>query len=466
MQNKDFNKKIIVLSGGTGFVGSALTVALLKRGYHVRILTRDKKKYDSIKTLPVEYFYWDSASTPAPESALEGAYGVVHLAGESVAGSRWTQKRKKAILESRTIGTQNLVKGIAHLSAIPQVLIGTSAIGFYGDRANEELSEASKQGDGFLPEVCKQWEDETLKAQSLLRVALIRVGIVLGTEAGALNQMLPIFRLGLGGPLGSGAQWMSWIHLQDLVEMYIFALENNLSGAFNGVAPKPVTNKNFTQALSQALGRPAVIPAPQFGIKVAFGQMATIILSSQKVSATKIVEAGFKFSFPSIEVALGDLLSPLGFKGAYTLKAYQWLPSEKNKVFEFFSQASNLEVLTPEWLNFKIEKVSDAKIKKDTLIDYNLRVRGIPIRWKTLIAEWQVGHSFVDRMLKGPYRDWHHTHTFTELDGGTLIYDQVYYRLPIGVIGNLVAMLWVVADVFKIFNYRKAKISELFKARD
>lgn len=457
------NKKIIVLTGGTGFVGTALTVSLLKRGYLVRILTRDKNRYEDKKSLPVEYFSWDPISGLPPSEALEGAFGVIHLAGEPVAGTRWTQNRKSAILKSRTLGTQNLVLGLEKLKEKPSVLIGTSAIGYYGDRENEELSESSELGRGFLPEVCRQWEEETLKAQLLLRVAVIRVGIVLGTDSGALGQMLPIFRMGLGGPLGSGTQWMSWIHLQDLVDLYIFVLENNTAGIINGVAPNPVSNRIFTRALSQSLGRPAFFPAPKAAIKIAFGEMATIILSSQKVSSTKALDIGFKFNFPNIENALNDLLSPLGIKGAYTLKAYHWLKAPRERVFDFFSEAANLETLTPDWLNFKIEKVSDPKITKNTLIYYKLKVRGIPIRWKTLIEEFNSGNFFVDRMLKGPYKNWHHTHTFSELEGGTLIYDQVYYTLPAGIIGNFVALIWVTSDILKIFNFRKTKISEIFK---
>ena len=145
------------------------------------------------------------------------------------------------------------------------------------------------------------------------------------------------------------------------------------------------------------------------------------------------------------------------------MKAYHWLKAPRERVFDFFSEAANLETLTPDWLNFKIEKVSDPKITKNTLIYYKLKVRGIPIRWKTLIEEFNSGNFFVDRMLKGPYKNWHHTHTFSELEGGTLIYDQVYYTLPAGIIGNFVALIWVTSDILKIFNFRKTKISEIFK---
>ena len=460
----DFTKsKVVVLTGGTGFIGTALTVELLKKGYRVRILTRDASRFNNSKDFPVEYFSWNPTAEEAPLDAFENAWGVVHLAGEAVAGSRWTSQRKKDILESRSIGTVNLVSALNRLQNKPSVLVGTSAIGYFGDRKNEHLDEFSQVGRGFLPDVCKIWEEETRKIKDI-RLAIIRVGIVLGTDSGALKQMLPIFRVGLGGPLGNGSQWMSWIHLEDLVQMYIFALEGkNVEGVLNGVAPEAVQNKEFTKALSRALGRPAFFPAPSIGIKLAFGEMSSIILSSQKVFPKKALEFGFRFKFSKIQDALNDLLCPKKMKGAYTLEAYQWLPIAKDKVFQFFSDAHNLEAITPRWLNFRIDKMSDTEIKKNTLIDYSLKVRGIPIKWKTLIEEWQPENSFVDRMLKGPYKNWHHTHTFYEMEGGTLICDRVYYRIPMGVLGNFVGLVWVESDVEKIFAHRRKAIKELFK---
>lgn len=456
--------KIVVLTGGTGFIGSALTVELLKKGYKVRILTRDASRFENSKDLPVEYFSWNPAIEEAPLDAFDGAWGVVHLAGEAVAGSRWSAQRKKDILESRSIGTRNLVASLSRLQNKPNVLVGTSAIGYFGDRKNEHLDEFSQVGRGFLPDVCRVWEEETRKAPKDIRLAIIRVGIVLGADSGALKQMLPIFRLGLGGPLGNGSQWMSWIHIEDLVQMYIFALEGkNVEGVLNGVAPEAVQNKEFTKALSKALGRPAFFPAPAIGIKLAFGEMSSIIFSSQKVFPKKALEFGFRFKFSKIHDALIDLLSPKKMKGAYTLEAYQWLPIGKEKVFQFFSDAHNLEAITPRWLNFRIDKMSDSEIRKNTLIDYSLKVRGIPIKWKTLIEEWQPQNSFVDRMLKGPYKNWHHTHTFYEMEGGTLICDRVYYRIPMGVLGNLVGLVWVESDVQKIFAHRRKAIREIFK---
>jgi uncharacterized protein (TIGR01777 family) len=454
-------KKIIVITGGTGFIGSALTVALLSRGYRVRILTRNRDFYEKKKLLPVEYFSWNSLKDPAPQEALEGAFAVVHLAGESVTAGRWTESQKKILVESRIQSTRNLLRGINSTSHKPEVLVGTSAIGFYGDRGSEDLSENSKPGVGFLPELCAEWERETLMASSVLRTSVVRVGIVLGTEAGALAEMLKPFRSGLGGVIGSGQHLMSWIHLNDLVRLYIFAMENQtVSGVLNGVSSSPVTQREFAQTLARCVDRPAIVPTPRWVIRLLLGEMATIVLSSQKIFPKKVLDLGFRFEFSDLQSALNDLVAPMGFRGTYTLRTYQWMPVSREKVFEFFSQASNLEILTPPWLHFRIIGMSDDHIKKGTLIDYKLRVRGVPIRWKTLIEEWNQGISFVDRMLRGPYRDWHHTHTFEDLDGGTLMCDRVYYRLPVGIMGNLVALLWVVRDVKSIFEYRKQKITE------
>jgi uncharacterized protein (TIGR01777 family) len=302
----------ILVTGGTGLIGSKLLSRLLQEGYDVNVLTRDAEGARKKSSLPVTYFSWNPASEIAPASAFENVTAVIHLAGESVAGKRWSDARKKEILESRTFGTRNLVQGIKNLVIKPEVLVSSSAIGFYGDRADEELNESSSSGKGFLSHVCIEWENEALQAKQLqVRTVLIRTGIVLDPMGGALKQMLPIFRLGGGGVLGNGKHWMSWIHVDDLVLLLMEAVKNkNMAGPVNGVAPNPVRNSEFTRVLAKCLRRPAIFPAPAVMIKLVFGEMSEIILSGQKVYPLAAEAAGFKFRYPELASALADLLAP------------------------------------------------------------------------------------------------------------------------------------------------------------
>ncbi len=451
-------EKTIVITGATGFVGKKLCLELFLRGYKLRILCRSMQKAKTMIPLPVDFIVWNGKDT-LPSSVFEGTDGVIHLAGESVAGGRWTEKRKEKILESRTQTTSQICGAISQCQNPPPVMVGASAIGIYGDRLNESLSETSSAGSDFLARVCVAWEESYQGFKG--RLVLLRTGVVLG-HGGALEKMLLPFRLGAGGRLASGDQWMSWIHLDDLVKMYIFSLENpSLSGAMNAVAPRPVTNKEFTKELGLAVKMPAVFPVPRAILKLVFGEMSSILLASQKVVADKIIAAGFTFTYPGLAEALRSILSPGGKSGCSVFSSYQWLPLNKEAVFKFFSQAENLEVITPPWVNFKILKMSDDKIKEGTLIDYKLKIKGVPASWKTLIRRWSPPNEFTDDQVKGPYTIWSHTHRFMELQGGTLMTDEVIYKAPFGPIGHIVNEVMIRSDVAKIFNYRTFKIHEV-----
>jgi uncharacterized protein (TIGR01777 family) len=234
---------------------------------------------------------------------------VIHLAGESVA-QRWNEDVKRRIRDSRIDGTRHLVASLARLEKPPSALICASATGYYGHRGDEVLTETSAAGTGFLAETCAAWEREAEWAAEIgLRVVRVRIGIVLGREGGALKQMLPPFQLGLGGVLGSGKQWMSWIHADDLVEMLIYAAENEfVGGTLNGVAPNPVTNTDFTRAMGIALRRPVIFPVPEFALRLMYGEMAEVLLSSQRVLPANAPRIGFGFQHPNLQPALQHLL--------------------------------------------------------------------------------------------------------------------------------------------------------------
>jgi uncharacterized protein len=298
----------VTITGASGLIGRRLMKLLAQRGHSIHALSRHAGT-----NLPpgVRISVWDAMKGPPPEEALRDADAVIHLAGEPVA-QRWTAEVKRRIRESRVAGTRQLVEAIAKLDRKPAALIQASATGYYGSRGDETLDENSPPGAGFLAEVCVEWEREALKAKAAgVRVALIRTGLALDARGGALKKMLPAFRAGLAGKLGDGKQWMPWIHLDDVAAIYMFALENPISGPVNATAPNPVTNAEFTRAMSKALGRPAFVPAPKFGLKLIFGEMADVLFDSQRVLPKAAQAAGFEFRYPEIDGALAQLLRPV-----------------------------------------------------------------------------------------------------------------------------------------------------------
>jgi uncharacterized protein (TIGR01777 family) len=249
---------------------------------------------------------------PPPPEAFEGIDVVDHLAGESVAGARWTTAQKARIRDSRVVGTRHLVQGIAQAATKPATLVSASAVGYYGSRGDEELTESASPADDFLARVCVEWEQEAMAADRLgVRVVTARTGIVLGSgSGGALAKMLTPFKLGAGGPLGNGRQWMPWIHVADLARLYVHAADHGeIRGPMNSVAPNPVRNSEFTKALGRQLHRPAFMPAPYLGLRLVFGEFAQVLFASQRVIPRVALDTGFTFQFPDITSALREILA-------------------------------------------------------------------------------------------------------------------------------------------------------------
>jgi uncharacterized protein (TIGR01777 family) len=297
----------ITITGATGFIGARLVQNLLQAGHNVHVLGR-KRGIDLSPS--VRFSGWDSTTSEPPPESIATADAVIHLAGEPVA-QRWTPETKDRIRSSRVDGTRNLVNGLSKQSRRPQVLLCASAIGYYGSRGDEVLAEASSPGRDFLAQVAIDWEQSAEKAEALgIRVVPLRFGVVLGNGGGALAKMLPPFRLGLGGRLSSGQQWMSWIHVDDVIGLIRFALPNtHVRGPMNATSPQPVTNAEFTRELAAALHRPAIFPVPRFALKLLFGEMAEVILGSQRVIPMAAQSAGFQFQYPELRPALARLLS-------------------------------------------------------------------------------------------------------------------------------------------------------------
>ncbi len=295
----------VTLTGATGFVGSRLLAKLLADGHQVHVLGRRRSA-----KLPasVSFSEWSAASEPPPDS-VAGADAVIHLAGEPVA-QRWTSQGKARIRDSRVEGTRLLVSALSRQPRRPAVFVCASAIGIYGARGDEILTETSASGQGFLAEVVTDWEKAAQAAEPLgIRVVSVRFGVVLGQD-GALAKMLPAFRLGVGGRIGSGRQWMSWIHIVDAVDLILLALGNSaLRGPVNATSPQPVTNLEFTRELAAALHRPAVFPIPEAALKLLFGEMAGMLLGSQRVLPKTAEAAGFRFRYPALRPALEEILA-------------------------------------------------------------------------------------------------------------------------------------------------------------
>lgn len=302
----DLHMARVLVSGVSGPIGTALLSSLKANGAAVVRLTRADSKVTSTSD---ETIAWNPAQPISP-NAVSGFDAVIHLAGESIVG-RWTSAKKKAIRDSRVLGTTNLARALAQAKDKPHAFVCSSAIGYYGDRGEKILNEASTPGRGFLPDVCREWEEATkATADAGIRTVQIRTGIVLSPKGGALGSMLMPFKLGLGGRIGDGRQWMSWIDVQDMVGAIHHILKSDLlQGPVNMVAPKPVTNAEFTKTLASVLSRPAIFPMPRFAVKLAFGEMGeTVLLGSQRVEPAQLVTSGYPFRFRDLRSSLEALL--------------------------------------------------------------------------------------------------------------------------------------------------------------
>ena len=297
----------ILVTGATGLIGRSLCRSLTRENHTVVALSRRPEAASDLSSAAVHR--WDPPTGPPPPESLEGVEAVVHLAGEPIAARRWSAEQKDRIRISRVVSTRNLVEGLRKSASRPPSLISGSAVGFYGDRGDETLDERSSSGSGFLPEICSEWESEAERATGFnARVVRLRTGVVLSTDGGALKKMLPAFKLGVGGPLGGGRQWFPWIHIADVVGILRHAIFTaSLAGPVNATAPEPVTNAVFTRELGRVLHRPTFLPAPEFALRLALGEMADILLGSQRVIPKVAEDSGYAFQFRTLGAALEDL---------------------------------------------------------------------------------------------------------------------------------------------------------------
>ena len=457
----------VFVTGATGFTGRALIPRLQRDGHAVVAWVRSPTRARGLLGADVELVHADTA-LDGLVAAIERSDAVVNLAGEPLMGGRWTAARRAVLEKSRIAVTEQLVRAMAEAKPCPRVFMSGSAVGYYGDRADERLTEASSGGDDFLARLCQRWESAARDAERLgARVVLLRSGVVLGRAGGALAQILPPFQLGVGGPVGSGKQYLPWIHLHDLVKIIAVALvDDRYRGPVNCVAPEQATTRTFARALGRALHRPAMLPVPALALKAIFGEAATVLLASQRVDPRVLLEHQFAFDFPTLDSALEDIVGgaavaispaqsrPEGAREArYELRARTVIAAPLEDTFAFFSKAANLGVITPAAMRFSIQG-QVPPMAAGAVIDYRVRVGPLPVRWRTRITTWEPGRRFADLQEKGPYRFWWHEHTFQADGPRTVMEDRVYYTPPLGLVGRLANRVFIRSTLRKIFRYR------------
>ena len=296
----------MLLTGATGYIGRRLCSRFAENGWELWALSRDARRaQDSLDSVK-RWFEWQPEAGPPPDAAFEGVATVINLIGERISGI-WTPAKRRTLRSSRELGTRNLVAGLAAAQDRPRVLVSASAVGYYGDRADAELTEESPPGDNFFAETCQAWEHEAREARNLgVRVVHLRAAPVVGENSPFLRPMLPIFRLGVGGRMGSGRQWWPWVHVDDVVRAVEFILDRKIEGPVNLVAPEVVTQYDFAKALGRVLPRPAMVPIPAFALNLALGGLAVELLASRKAVPGKLLDSGYEFKFPNLESALRD----------------------------------------------------------------------------------------------------------------------------------------------------------------
>ncbi len=478
----------VFITGATGFIGRALTLRLLGGGHEVSAWVRDESRARNLLGAGVRLA---AAPGGAPALAQEIARSdaVINLAGEPVLGGRWNSARKEALRQSRIELTASIADTISRSPTRPSVLISASAVGYYGDRGDELLDERSAPGDDFLARLCREWEEAAQRAEQLgVRVFIPRIGIVLGLEGGALARMLAPFQLGAGGPIGSGRQWMAWIHLFDLVDVIAAALEDErYRGAAVAAAPWPVTNRDFARALGGILHRPSFVPVPAPALRAMFGEGAAVLIGGQRAMPARLAEWGFRWRFEKIEDALRHLLAennpvsgaldanspkPENPHGSnyletrrpnYLLRHTMRVNAPLAEAFAFFSQPRNLGVMTPADMRFQITSLAPAEMARGTCIEYKLRVGPLPLSWRTLIEAWEPERLFVDFQEQGPYRCWWHEHHFQPDGAATLMEDRVYFAPPLGAVGAAAGRLFVIPALRRIFRFRAQAVQLRFR---
>lgn len=405
----------VLITGGTGLVGKALARELVLRGHQVVIVSRQSSQQIAEFTLPFphELVEGDLSLSPIPELSQKGIQAVVHLLGESL-GQRWTTETKTKIYRSRVDSTENLKNSLGGAWNDVKVFVGASSIGFYGDAHDKALNESSPRGTGFFAELCEDWETAQSQIQLMsaqIRLVTLRLGLVLARDGGILRRLLPTFLAHLGGNLGSGQQWQSWIHIDDLVNLVACILENEkFAGVVNAVSPEPIRNKRLTLELERVLGVVAIAPLPTSLLEMLYGEMVDILLCSQRVYPHKALSLGFAFKFNLLKMALNNILG-------------HHRQGEKELVNEVFVLGS-LETVKEKYRGFQSER--------STQREYQLALGKIKLSCQSVFEESVDGPRFIERQIKGPYKTWTRTLDFYPMVDGVLVRETIRFGFAMG----------------------------------
>ena len=457
----------ILITGATGLIGKAIGKMLVRRGYELVVVSRQTASQVQVQ-LPFKarVITADLMQEELPASELKEVVGIIHLAGENVAGQRWTDSYKQKIIESRKMTTRHLLASFQKLAKPAlEFYIGASATGLYPSDLEQAYDEKSLNiGSDFLAQVVQALEVEHhnfSQAFRMMRFTQLRLGVVHSLDGGMLAKLIPIFKMGGGLPLGRGSQFLSWVDIEDVVGIVRWLLEQSRwSPVYNVVSPEPVTQTQWSAELAKVLNRPLWPPmVPPWILRLVLGEQSQMILGSQKVLPKALLDQGYRFQFGSLTASLAKVQKAWGT--SFYFSAEQFVPRPQDQVFAFFSEPRNLEKISPPELQFQVLELTTPQIQEGTKIFYQLRLQGLAMRWISQIVDWTPPYRFTDIQIKGPYRSWHHTHFIEPVPGGVLIRDQVLYNHPLWILGDWFGYLFVRSQLHAIFDYRRKRLDEL-----
>jgi uncharacterized protein (TIGR01777 family) len=443
----------LVIAGGTGLIGQALTKELKNNGYEVVILSRNPEKY-SEQFAHATVIYWDGTTTGDWVSQINGAIAVINLAGASIAGEnllrmRWTSKRKTQISESRINAGKALTEAIGSVEKKPSLLIQSSAVGIYGPLGDQIVDDTHLHGNDYLANVCKEWEASTKEVEEMgVRRVIIRTGLVFSQKGGIFTLLKLPYSFFVGGRLGSGKQYFSWIHIDDVVGAICHLMDNSEAmGTFNLTSPNPVNNREFNRLMGKAMAKPGLITVPSFAMRLVLGEVSTLALDGQRVVPQKLQESGYRFKFSNLSDALSDLLS--------TVRLFQHsflVPKSKEKVAAFHRNTVVLKQLTPFPILVQFKEVEP--VGEGTKAVFTLWFGPIPVHWEAVHHDFNLPDSFSDTQLKGPFEYWFHRHSFNAIDDNTTevidTIEAVYGNsLFMGIVSRL---MWITLPILFAFR--------------
>jgi uncharacterized protein (TIGR01777 family) len=456
-------KRSILVAGGSGFLGQELGISLVRAGHNVSLLTRKPEELRGTTAFPAtKIFSWDDLLRAEHAESLSQVDVLINFCGTSIADSKWNAEGKAELRRSRVDVTSTLIESLKQAGCRPKLWLQASAVGYYGDRpGGEVLGESSEMGEGFLSELCRDWEQSCQSIEQQTRVVYLRISPILDLAGGMLGTLDQLYAGGLGASLGSHG--LPWMHIEDFCAAIQHCIANErVSGPVNFCSPSLESYDDFHKALCKQKQVISLPGPPKFLLRAVLGEKSTFLTNSQQIIPQKLLDTGFQFKFKTLESAFSDLYADQLKAGVFWLTRKIWIPRSTDELWPFFSNEHNLEQITPPLLNFHVKSKSTSEIEKNTLIHYRLKLHGIPIRWTSRIAVWNPPHEFVDTQIKGPYSYWYHRHLFEPMGNGTLATDRVQYKLPMGAIGTYLASRFVRSDVEKIFDYRTTVIKKLF----